>query len=95
MTTMSIGRRLAEIVEEAGALIRPLWRAELTVHTKADVPPSGSATFAERATWQLGEAQVNWTRSRQLVMVGLWFVAASYAPMSITSPTIRGKPLPR
>src|SRR5437667_12106670 len=62
-----------------------------TVHTKANVPPSASATFAERATWQLGEAQVSVTRSRQLVMVGLLFFAASYAPTSIRPPTLSGR----
>ena len=36
---MSIGRRLAEIVDEAAALILPLWRAGLTVHTKSDDSP--------------------------------------------------------
>lgn len=36
---MGIGRRLADIVEEAADLIRPLWRAGLAVHTKADASP--------------------------------------------------------
>src|ERR1700709_2646921 len=40
---MSIGRRLAEIVEEAGALIRPLWRGQLTGHTKGGGRPVAEA----------------------------------------------------
>src|SRR6478609_4725708 len=34
-----LGRALAEITEEAAALILPLWRSGLTVHSKADESP--------------------------------------------------------
>src|SRR3954447_2170316 len=34
-----IGRALADITEEAAALILPLWRSGLTVHAKADESP--------------------------------------------------------
>jgi 3'(2'), 5'-bisphosphate nucleotidase len=34
-----LGRALADIVEEAGAEIMPLWRSELTVERKADFSP--------------------------------------------------------
>jgi 3'(2'), 5'-bisphosphate nucleotidase len=49
-----IGRLLAEIVEEAGALIMPLWRSELEVDRKADFSPvteadrRGEALILER-----------------------------------------------
>jgi 3'(2'), 5'-bisphosphate nucleotidase len=43
MTNLSpdaaLGRALAEITEEAAALILPLWRTGLTVHAKADESP--------------------------------------------------------
>jgi 3'(2'), 5'-bisphosphate nucleotidase len=35
----AVGRLLADIVEEAGALILPLWKSELTVSAKADESP--------------------------------------------------------
>jgi len=49
-----LGRILAEITEEAAALILPLWRSGLTVHSKADESPvteadrRGEALILER-----------------------------------------------
>ena len=49
-----LGRALAEITEEAAALILPLWRTGLTVHAKADESPvteadqRGEALILER-----------------------------------------------
>ncbi|HET9161250.1 MAG TPA: inositol monophosphatase family protein, partial [Caulobacteraceae bacterium] len=49
-----LGRALAEITEEAAALILPLWRSGLTVHAKADESPvteadrRGEALILER-----------------------------------------------
>ena len=54
MTDADIGRALADIVEEAAALILPLWRSGLTVDSKADDSPvteadrRGEALILER-----------------------------------------------
>ncbi len=53
-TAHDIGPVLADICEEAGRLILPLWKSELTVHTKSDESPvteadrRGEALILER-----------------------------------------------